>query len=409
MSGNRVFITGAGIVSPLGAGLRAFAERIFSAETWFRTARTAAGEVIPVARITDESAELPEKARKLARRSARAVGPTVASALEAWEGGDADGTPTPERTGLIVAGSNLNSSYSFEQSKVFERNPWHLLPSYALHYLDSDYVGLLSEFLGISGGGYTVGASSASGAVALLDAMRQVRAGYWDACLVVSPMADLSPVELQAFQGLGALAGKRFGNEPSCASRPFDRDREGFVPGEASAGILLESEASAWERSAKTLGEFLGGAVRLSASRSPQPCGEAEFRAMVAALGDAHVPATHIDYVNAHATSSVAGDETELRALEDVFGSHASKLWVNSTKGITGHCLHAAGVVELIAVLVQMHQGRVHPNRNLENPIDTRCQLVKATAEAATIRLAMSNSFGFGGINSSLVIGGYSA
>ncbi len=167
---------------------------------------------------------------------------------------------------------------------------------------------------------------------------------------------------------------------------------------------MIESADAAKARGATILGRIAGAAACLEASRLGHPCAEAEARAMRLTLEQAGLSPESVDYVNAHATSSVAGDDAEARALAEVFGKRLGKVRVNATKGLTGHCLHAAGVIEAAATLLQMNGDFLHPNRNLERPIEGDFAFAGAVAEAASIDVALSNSFGFGGINTSLAL-----
>ena len=160
----------------------------------------------------------------------------------------------------------------------------------------------------------------------------------------------------------------------------------------------------AQDRHAPILAEVIGGGIALDANSSSAPNSAGEERAMRAAMADASVSAHDVTYLNAHGTASRLGDETEIAAIKNVFEAYAQTIWVNSTKSLIGHCLNAAGVVEAIATVVQMTEGFLHPNITLQEPIDSECRFVGRVAETAEIDVAMSNSFGFGGINSSIVL-----
>jgi malonyl-ACP decarboxylase len=274
-----------------------------------------------------------------------------------------------------------------------------------LHFMDTDLVGTVSEVLGCKGEGYSVGGASASGNVGLIHGARAVEYGDVDACIVIGYLADLSDVDLKAFENLGCLAGQRFAEFPARACRPFDTAAEGFVYGEASACVVLERKASATGRRAEALAQVLGTAMALSASRGPSPDQQAEVTVMRRAIEMSGVRPADIDYINAHATSTPLGDLTEVKAIREVFGEHIARVWINSTKSMTGHCLWSAGVVEAIASIVQLSQGFVHPNLNLEEPIDAQCRFAGAHKVEASLEMALSNSFGFGGINTSVVFG----
>lgn len=421
MSSERVFVTGLGIVAPSAIGVPAFASALREGRSAFAVLRAeGVRRELPVALLdgfelapslhalqahAGAAPALVARAEHLGRRSARSVQVALLAALEAvLDAGLAADEAVLGRCGVVVAGQNLNQRAVFENAARFAAVPEHLSPSYAMHHLDTDHVAAISELLGLRSEGMTVGGASASGNVAIVQAMRLVRGGYVESCLVVGAMTDLSPMELGALESLGALAGERYGARPDEACRPFDRDREGFVYGQSCACILLESAAHARSRGARIAGEILGGSVVLDGRRSTEPSALGEATAMRRALADARVRPELVDYVNAHGTSSRIGDATELEAIADVLAEHLPRAWVNSTKGLVGHGLSAAGVTEALATLLQMRGGFVHPNKNLANPLREGFRLAPAESVGVELAVAMSNSFGFGGFNSSIVL-----
>jgi malonyl-ACP decarboxylase len=212
-------------------------------------------------------------------------------------------------------------------------------------------------------------------------------------------------MELQGFYNLGAMAGARGGAFPLARCRPFDGDREGFVPGQGAACLVLESGHSAARRSAPVWARLAGHALCLDANSLADPRVAGEAWVMAQAIRRAGLTPDRIDYVNAHGTGSTLGDQVEVAALREVFGAEVGRPWINSTKGLVGHCLCAAGVVEAVATIVQLRDGFVHPNANLRRPIDPGCRFVGARAERASIEFALSNGFGFGGFNTSVLFG----
>jgi malonyl-ACP decarboxylase len=354
--------------------------------------------------------ELPEPVRRTAVRVAgRAPLPVqaaVAVALEGWERAGLHRAPMPgDRIGIVVAGHNLGGRYAEQVRSRYAASPVHLPARYPLHFMDTDHVGAVSQVLGITGEGYTVGGASASGNVAIINASRLVAGGAVDACLVVGALTDLSAMELQGFYNLGAMAGARGQHAPHERCRPFDADREGFVPGQAAACLVLESAGSAARRAVPWWATVAGHALRLDGNGLADPSVAGEVWVMAQAICRAGAVPDQISYVNAHGTGSALGDEVELAALREVFAVGHRQPWVNSTKGLVGHCLCSAGVVEAVASLVQMRDCFVHPNANLRRPIETRCRLVGERSVPATIDLALSNGFGFGGFNTSVVFG----
>lgn len=410
---NEAVITGVGVLTSVGRGCEAFADALKHGRSGI-TANTEDG--LGVAGRLDgfhfaqsvAALSLPEalaaRALRAGQRAPKSAQVSLVVALEAWVqafGGEAP--VAPERVNLLVAGNNINQGYQRGIGLKFQDDPEYVPASYAIHFLDTDQVGLLSEVLGIRGEGFTVGGASASGNIAILQAYRQIQQGLCDVCVVVGAMADLSPVELRAFRHAGALGGKAFAEQPEKACRPFDRDREGFIYGQGGACVILESAEHAKKRGAVAWAQVAGGAAVLDGNRSSDPSVDGEARAMRRALADAGSGIDEVDYVNAHGTSSVLGDQVEVEALKQVLGARLASVLVNSTKGLVGHCLYAAGVVEAVATLVQMRDGFLHANPNLENPIDHECRFVRLTTEMKQTQLALSNSFGFGGINTAIV------
>jgi malonyl-ACP decarboxylase len=350
--------------------------------------------------------ELAAKARRVARRSPLSLQCSALAALEAWRAaGFVENPPEDDtRLGIVVAGQNISSGYQFETAGRFRAEPEYLAPSYALHFLDTDQVGALSELFGARGEGLTTGGASASGNVALITGLRLVRQSVLDVCLVVGALADISPVECRAFTQLGAMGSGNAGMDPARICRPFDARRSGFVYGQGSACLVLEKPARAGRRGAPPWGSILGGAVCLDGNRSSELNPDGVARAMGGAAQDAGLVTDDIEYVNAHATSSVLGDDREALGIKRFLGDRRGEVWVNSTKELTGHCLWAAGVVEAAAVLIQLKGGFLHPNPNLETPVDPDCRFVGPRAREGRWRTALSNGFGFGGFNTSVAL-----
>ncbi|MDQ0059009.1 beta-ketoacyl synthase N-terminal-like domain-containing protein [Paenibacillus harenae] len=351
------------------------------------------------------SDELRQRTKKSSLRSPFPVQVSVYSALQAWRMAELETKPAePERIGLVIAGSNLSQHYIYRQNERFRESPEYLPPSYALHFMDTDHLGTISEILNIQGEGFTVGGASASGNIGLIKGAQLVQYGLVDVCLVVGAVADLSPMEWQGFHAIGAMGGKRFANDPSLSCRPFDRQHEGFIYGQGSACLVLESSESAARRGVRSVAEYLGGGIVLDANRLSDPTEKGEAKAMNIALQQSGIEPKDIDYISAHGTSSPLGDDTEIMAIRQVFREYTPQIWINSTKSLTGHCIYAAGMTEAVATVIQMQEGFVHPNLNLEQPIDDECRFVGKRSMDTELNMAMSNSFGFGGINSSIVL-----
>ena len=305
---------------------------------------------------------------------------------------------------IILAGHNISPIDQFNAFQKYQEQPEYISARYALQFLDTNHLGVISEVLELHGEGFSLGAASASGNMGILQAHRQISLGLSKVCVVVAAMADLSPVELQAFRQTGAMGGKRFCDAPELACRPFDEDREGFIYGQGAACLIFESAATASARSAPRWGEIAAAATCLDGNRLSDPSVAGESRAMRKALAQAGLDVDEVDYINAHATSSVLGDQVEVSALEETFGAELSKIWVNASKGLFGHCLYASGLVEAVACLIQIKEGFLHPNRNLNRPISSSCRFVGPEPQTTSCKVALSNAFGFGGINTSVVL-----
>jgi malonyl-[acp] decarboxylase len=328
----------------------------------------------------------------------------IVAALEAWETAGLHQTPIPEdHIGLVVAGNNLTGKHAYTLYPKFLKNPSHLPGSSALRLQDTDHVGVLTEMFRIRGEGYTVGGASASGNIGIINACRLIELGAVNACLVVGALTDLSSLEKQAYFNIGAMAAQQSG-DPKLVCRPFDEEHRGFVYGQGAACLILEGENSVQRRKARILAELMGYDLKLDANSSSDPREEGEALVMKNAICRAALDPGDITYVNAHGTGAPLGDSTELRALHRVLEGSFTRTWVNATKSLTGHCLCAAAVIEAVATIVQMAGNFVHPNINLSQAIDPDCRLVGARSEVAKIDFALSNSFGFGGFNTSIVL-----
>jgi malonyl-ACP decarboxylase len=349
--------------------------------------------------------ELLDAAERSVRRAPLPLQAATATALEAWEQAALHRAPIPQaRIAVVVAGNNLTGAYAEAQRPTFARSPSHLTGRFALHMLDTDHVGTLSEILGIRGEGFTVGGASASGNLALIQASRLIELDEVDACLVVGALADLSRMELQGLLNLGAMACRAPEGAAAQPGAAFDEAHRGFVLGQASASVILESSVSARRRGAPMLAELAGYGTSLDGNRLAAPSEAGESAAISRALDRAGLGPHQVSYVNTHGSASPLGDATELAALRSALGEWYAKPWINATKALTGHCLGAAGVVEAIATVMQIQGEHVHPNPFLDTPIDAECRFVGKLATPATIRFALSNSFGFGGINTSIVL-----
>ncbi|MBZ6128926.1 beta-ketoacyl synthase N-terminal-like domain-containing protein [Streptomyces olivaceus] len=358
-------------------------------------------------RALDALPGLPESLRGLARRTGlRAPVPVragIVAALQAWLRAGLDRTAPPsERIGIVVAGNNLTERVTEDGRTRAERNPAHLPARYSLQHQDTDHVATLSRVLGVRGEGGTVGGASASGNLALVHGARMLAAGAADVCLVVGAMTRLSRLQTRGFLALGAMAPAA--GAPPSPPAPFDTGHRGFHPGEAAACTVLETAASARGRGAPVLAGFAGGAVVLDGNHLADPSADGEMRAMRGALAQAGVGPADVGWVSAHGTGSPLGDRTEAEALRQVFGAGGAGPWINATKALSGHCLSGAGVVEAVAAVLQLRGGFVHPGPGLREPVDVGLRFVRDEPRRASAGFVLSNGFGFGGINTAVVL-----
>ncbi|MFD9789946.1 beta-ketoacyl synthase N-terminal-like domain-containing protein [Streptomyces sp. NPDC059070] len=394
-----IAVTGLGVTTAVGQGKAAFAEALFAGAHRFavmeRPGRQAGTRFV--------GAEIPSFAPtgRLAARELRTVSLTgqvlLATLEEAWTEARLDEVPA-ERVGLVVGGSNLQQrELTLAQDRHRDR-PRFLRPSYGMSFLDTDLCGLATAAFGIRGLAHTVGGASASGQLAVIEAAEAVASGRVDACVAVGALMDLSYWEHLGLHAMGAMAPESGADAPELACRPFDAGRGGFVFGEACGALVVE-RVGARPAPVRPYAQLSGWSVQLDGNRNPNPSLEGEVRAIGQALERAGLAAGDIDYVNPHGTASPVGDRTEADAL---LAAGLTRARVNATKSITGHGLTAAGAVEAVAALLQMRHGRLHPTRNLVEPIEDRLRWVRGEAVEAEIEHCLSLSMGFGGINTAL-------
>lgn len=401
-AGTAVVVAGIGVACGLGHGKQALRDGLYEARDVFSPLQRPGREAAPGAR-SFIGVEMPDPAEVLPPRVARTSGLSgrVAAAVidEAWRDAGLDAV-APERIGLVVGGSNLMTREMLLARDSYAERLAYLPPRFGHAFLDTDICGLCTSAFPIRAFAHTVGAASASGAVAVLMAAEAVRSGRADACIALGAMQDLSSFDLQGLRAMGAMGSDRFAEQPGRACRPMDADRDGFIYGEASAALVVTC-ADGPAAAGRGYGVLLGGAQVTDGSRGPEPNGEGQQRAARTALAAAGLEARDIDYVNGHATGTPQGDDTELETYRALGLEHA---WINATKSIVGHGLSAAGTIELAAVLIQMRDGRLHATRNLERPLDDAFRWVGPATVPHRIRQALKLSFGFGGTDVAIVV-----
>jgi 3-oxoacyl-[acyl-carrier-protein] synthase II len=411
MNGNapRVFVTGAGVVSPVGNNVEECWQSLVSG-------KSGAG---PITRFdasdyeTRFACEVKDFSfegildRKEAKRMDRFVQFAVVASHEALRSaGLGDNRPDPERIGVIV-GSGIGGMETFEEQHTALMTKGHrrVSPFFIPMMISDMAAGQVSIQFGLKGPNFGTVSACASGAHAIGEALRLLRAGDADVILCGGAEATITPMAVAGFGNMRALSTRN--DDPQHASRPFDTGRDGFVIGEGAGMLVLETEAHAKARGAHLICELAGYGASGDAYHMTSPCvdGEGAARAMKRALADAAQPLDEVGYINAHGTSTPAGDPIEVTAVKTVFGELARSLWMGSTKSMTGHLLGAAGGLEAVVCALALQRGVVPPTINLETP-DPQCDLdlVPNTARNAKLKAVMSNSFGFGGHNVSLVM-----
>jgi 3-oxoacyl-[acyl-carrier-protein] synthase I len=412
----RIAITGMSIATPLGDTLQGFYEQLLAGEsgvTRWRSIDTERiyckvggdmGDYDVAGAVAALQADLPAPvAAKLRKLSSRAPWSTSLSMIGAARAAlDADwfGSAESDATAVVLGGHNLSSGYIHGNALEFAEEPDFIDGLMSLHSLDTDQASSVSELLGIRGPVYTVGGACASGNHALRLAVDEIRHRGMTSALVVGPAVDFSPVDLHAMALMGAISHKSFNDEPALASRPFDSRREGFVPAQGCAVLAIEDWDHAVRREARIHAEVIGVEANADANHEPQPSAEGQTRLMRRLLHRCNLEPERIDYINAHATSTVVGDITEIRSIKEVFGDHAGRLKINATKSMLGHTTWSAPLVELVAAVMQMRAGRLHPSINvvdLDPAIDL--DVCRDGPVDCHVGYLMKNAFGFGGTN----------
>ncbi len=319
---------------------------------------------------------------------------------------DPEDTDTQERTGVIFGSGMGGLQTVYESSlKLVEKGPRRFGPFVLPGMLINLTSGHISIRHGYKGANHSVVTACATGAHAIGDAARMIERGDVDVMIAGGSEAAICRIGITSFVACRAMT-TGFNDKPETASRPYDKDRDGFLMGEGAGAVVLEEYEHAKARGATIYAELKGYGLTGDAYHitSPSPDGSGGYRAMKMALNDAGMTAAEIGYVNAHGTSTPMGDEIELKAVERLFGDAANNLSLSSTKSATGHLLGAAGAVEAIFSILAVRDNMVPPTLNLHNPsVETPIDLVPLHAKQKNLKAAMSNSFGFGGTNASLI------
>jgi 3-oxoacyl-[acyl-carrier-protein] synthase II len=406
----RVVVTGMGVISPVGLTIEEFWKNLLDGKsgvgyiTKFDTTNFATKFAAEVKNFDPVN----YMDRKLAQRmdifTQFAMAATEMAIQDA--GLNSDSKIDKERVAVVYA-SGIGGMWTYHtQHELFFKtgSPRHISPFTVPMMIIDIAAGYISIRYGYKGPNYATVSACASSANAITDAVMLIERGLADVVITGGTESAICPMGIGSFNAMRALSTRN--DAPEKASRPFDADRDGFVMGEGAGTLILESLEHALNRGAKIYAEVAGFGLTADAYHitAPAPNGEGAARSMSMALKDAGLLPEDIDYINAHGTSTKENDKNETQAIKTVFGEHAYKLAVNSTKSMIGHLLGAAGAVEAIATILSITTGKIHPTINYENP-DPECDLFYVPNKAIDreVKAAISNSFGFGGHNVSIV------
>ena len=407
----QVVITGMGVVSPLGIGVETFWSHLCDR----RSGVDRITRFDPSRLTTQIAAEVVDfdpaqyMDRKDAKRADRYSQFAIAAAREAvaharLAGSDVD----PNRIGVVL-GSGIGGIETFEiqHRALVEKGPGRVSPHFVHGRLINLISGQVSIKYGLMGPNHAVVTACSTGAHSIGDAARMIKDGDADIMLAGGAEATICPIGIAGFAQARALS-TAFNDQPEKASRPYDKDRDGFVMGEGAGVVVLEEYEHAKARGAKIYAEVVGYGLSGDAYHvtAPHPEGSGAYRSMEMALKKAGMSPGDIDYINAHGTSTPLGDELELGAVRKLFGNEAANISMSSTKSAIGHLLGGAGAVETIFCILAIRDQIVPPTLNLDNPSEGTAgvDLVPHQAKKRQVRAALNNSFGFGGTNASLVV-----
>lgn len=412
--GHRVVVTGLGLVTPVGLTVE---------ETWANLLAGTSGAA-PITKFDPSALQvrfacevkgfdpLKYMDRKEARRYDLFLQLALASSHQAIAQAGLEGRfPHPERTGVII-GSGIGGMMTFEEQCLIylQKGPDRVSPFFVPMFIPDIASGIVSIRYGLKGPNFCTVSACASSAHAIGEAYALIKDGVADCMVAGGSEAAITGLAISGFQNMKALSTRN--DAPEQASRPFDKDRDGFVLGDGSAAVVLESLEHATARGATILGEVIGYGMSGDAHHmtAPAPDGEGAQRAMKACLADGHISLADVGYINAHGTSTPLGDVAETVAVKSVFGEHAKKLIFASTKSMTGHLLGGAGALEFAVSLLVATTGKVPPTINQTTP-DPECDLdcVPNTMIERDVTVALSNSFGFGGHNVTLAVRRFAA
>ncbi len=414
----RVVVTGLGMVSPLGCGVEPTWKRILNGESGARRIESFDVSDLQTKYACtvvrgDGSNDTFNADKWMEPKEQRKVDDFIIYAVAAADQAIADSglkfdtSDAQERAGVLI-GSGIGGLNGIADTAILlkERGPRKVSPFFIPGRLINLASGYVSIKHGLKGPNHSVVTACSTGAHAVGDAARLIALGDADVMVAGGAESPISRIGIAGFNAARALS-TDFNETPEKASRPYDKDRDGFVMGEGAGVLVLEELEHAQRRGARIYAEVIGYGLSGDAYHitSPSPDGDGGFRSMTAALKRAGLTASDLDYINAHGTSTPLGDEIELGAVERLLGNAASKVAMSSTKSSTGHLLGAAGAIEAIFAILAIRDNIVPPTINLDNPsVETAIDLVPHKAKKRDVNVALSNSFGFGGTNASVIV-----
>lgn len=412
MDKKRVVISGIGIITPIGIGKESFFKSLKEGKSGVTLIDSfdTNGLSTKIAATVKDFNPLDFINRKEVKRMDRFTQLAVAATKMAFEDlGVNDSIVDEYRTGVCI-GTGIGGIDTFEnQHKVMmEKGAGRISPFFIPMMISNIAAGHISMLFKTKGPSLTITTACASSTNAVGEAFRIIQRQDADIMIAGGTEASITPVSVAGFCSMKALSERN--DEPEKASRPFEKDRDGFVMGEGSAILILEELEHAKKRGAKIYGEIAGYGTTSDAYHitAPSPGGEGAFMAMNLAVKDASINPSQISYINAHGTSTKLNDEYETIAIKKLLKDYSNKVPISSTKSMTGHLLGAAGAVEAVSCLMSINEGIIHPTINYTTA-DEACDLdyVPNVARKADVKYALSNSFGFGGHNASIVLKKY--
>jgi 3-oxoacyl-[acyl-carrier-protein] synthase II len=414
-SRRRVVVTGMGVITPLGNTVQEYWDGLLKGKsgagpiTYFDASDYDTRFAAQVKGF--EPTEYMD--RKLVQRSDLFTQYALAASEQALaDAGLVLENTNREMVGVIV-GSGIGGMWTYhkQQETLFETKGPHRISPFFIPMMIADIApGRISMRYGLKGPNYSTTSACATSSHAIGDAFMLIQRGDADVMVTGGAEAAITPMGIGGFNAMRALSTRN--DNPEAASRPFDKNRDGFVMGEGAGILILEELSHALKRNARIYAEVSGIGFTADAHHitEPAPGGEGAVRSMRQAIRDAGLSPDDVDYVNTHGTSTPVGDKNETAAIKTVFGERAYTMAINSTKSMIGHLLGAAGAVESVATVLSIVHAMVHPTINLETP-DPECDLdyIPGGAQARTIRTAISNTFGFGGHNASILFRQYTS